>query len=34
MAPVAAGQREILEQTGHPLIDDRPIVATGFVAKR
>src|SRR5271157_425975 len=34
MAPVAAGQREILEQTGRPLIDDRPIVATGFVAKR
>jgi hypothetical protein len=33
MAPVAAGQREILEQTGRRLIDDRPIVATGFVAK-
>src|ERR1700676_5332291 len=34
MAPVAARQREVFEQTGRPLVDDRPIVATGFVAKR
>src|SRR3981189_2025526 len=34
MAPVSARQREVLEQTGRPLVDDRPIVATGFVAKR
>ena len=34
MTAVAARQREVFEQTGRPLVDDRPIVATGFVAKR
>ena len=34
MTPVTAGQREVLKQTGRPLVEDRPIVATGFVAKR
>ena len=33
-APVPARQREVFEQTGRPLVDNRPIVATGFVAKR
>ena len=34
MAAIAARQREVFEQTGRPLVEDRPIVATGFVAKR
>ena len=34
MAPVAARQREVLEQPGHALIEDRPVVATGLVAER
>ena len=33
MATVAARQREILEQPGHALIEDRAIVATGLVAE-
>ena len=33
MTPVAAGQREVLKQTGRPLVEDRPLVATGCVAK-
>ncbi len=34
MAPVAARQREILEQTWNPMIEDGAIVATGLVAER
>ena len=34
MAAVAARQREFLEQPGHALIEDRPIVAAGLVAER
>ena len=34
MASVAARQREVLEQPGHALIEDRAIVATGLVAER
>src|SRR4029079_14682848 len=34
MSAVAARQREIFEQPGHALIENRAIVATGLVAKR
>jgi hypothetical protein len=34
MSSVPARQREVLEQPGHALVEDGPIVATGFVAKR
>jgi hypothetical protein len=33
MASITARQGEVLEQAGYALVENRPIVATGFVAK-
>jgi hypothetical protein len=34
MASVAMRQGEVLEEPGHALVEDRPVVATGLIAKR
>jgi hypothetical protein len=34
MAAIAARQGEVLEEPGHTLVEDRPIVPTGLVAER